>query len=396
MSRTRSALIAGAGIGGLATAIALRRIGMSVRIAERRTELAEEGAGLQLGPNAVAVLQRLGVAERLQSLAFAPNRIVMRDGASGALVKQFPLGGWIAGRHGAPYWTLHRVDLHEALRKHAEALGLTLETGCDIRGVSDRANGASATTGAGATIDSDLVIGADGLWSRVRADLFDTAGPVPTGLFAARATLPRSVVPSATDVANVGVWVMPDAHVVHYPVRGGAEVNIVVVLRGALGQAETWSLPLTSSELMTAAKNFAAPLRALLALVPSWLRWPLLGRDPLATYVRRSVALVGDAAHPTFPFFAQGAAMAIEDAEALAASLSFANRPVQEALRVYDELRRPHTQRLVHAASENGRIYHLDGTMRLARNAALAVIPGSILMARYDWIYRDKRPVLNN
>lgn len=396
MSRSNSALIAGAGIGGLAAAIALKRAGLAVRILERRALLAEEGAGLQLGPNAVAVLRRLGVAERLERLAFLPNRIVMRDGGSGSVIKQLPLGGWIAGRHGAPYWTLHRVDLHEALRQQAASLGITIETGCDIRSVTDAADGATVTIASGETIPSDLVVGADGLWSRVRASLFDAAGPVPTGLFAARATLPRSALPASSDAANVVVWMMPQAHVVHYPVRGGAEINIVVILRGTLGSAENWSLPLSPAELTAAARDFAPPLKRLLALVPSWLRWPLLGRQPLASYVRKSVGLLGDAAHPTFPFFAQGAAMAIEDAEALASTLSNARHTIADALASYDASRRPHTERLVEAASENGRIYHLDGPMRLARNATLAMIPGSILMSRYDWIYRDKHPVLNN
>lgn len=396
MTASRSVLIAGAGIGGLATAIALRRAGLDVRVLERRERLSEEGAGLQLGPNAVAVLRRLGVADRLQPLASAPDRIVMRDGTSGALIKEFPLGRWIADRHGGPYWTLHRVDLHEALRQTAEALGIIPETSCDIRSAEETADGACVTLGDGTTVRAGLLVGADGLWSRVRSAFFDARSPTPTGIFAARATLPLAAVPAGIDTEGVGVWVMPDAHVVHYPVRGGGEINLVVVLKGAIGSAETWAMPLAADELMAAVKHVARPLKSLLAAVPSWLRWPLLGRAPLETYVRPAVALVGDAAHPTFPFFAQGAAMAIEDAEAIAVALADPSRPLAESLSLYDQERRPYTQRLVDAANENGRIYHLDGPMRVARNATLAVIPGSILMARYDWIYRDKRPVLNS
>ncbi len=237
MTPSRSVLIAGAGIGGLATGIALRRTEQDVRILERRERLSEEGAGLQLGPNAVAVLRRLGVAERLKALASAPDRIIMRDGTSGTLIKEFPLGRWIAARHGAPYWTLHRVDLHDALRQTAEELGIVAETGSDVRSVEQRAGSASVTLGDGTIHRANLLIGADGLWSRVRSAFFDARSPIPTGIFAARATLPRQAVPAAVDAATVGVWVMPDAHVVHYPVRGGKEVNIVVVLKGALGSA---------------------------------------------------------------------------------------------------------------------------------------------------------------
>lgn len=391
MIRDQSALIAGAGIGGLATAITLRQAGMRVRVVERRPLLSEEGAGLQLGPNAVASLRRMGVADRLAPFAHVPGSIAMRDGTSGALLTELPLGSWIAERHGAPYWTLHRVDLHNALRDGALAAGAEISTGCDVRGVELLPSGPTLKTGSGDRLEADLIVGADGLWSTVRDPLFDVTRPRATGLYAARATIPRAALPSASDRAAVGVWLMPDAHCVHYPVRAGDEINIVVILKGALGDADHWSQPLASSELMAAVRSFAAPLRELLGTVPAWLRWPLLARDPLPSYVRSRVALIGDAAHPTFPFFAQGAAMAIEDAEALAAAIARSPRSLADALQNYDRVRRPHTQKLVRAASENGRIYHLDGPMRLARNAALAMIPASILMSRYDWIYRDKR-----
>lgn len=391
MNRDCSALIAGAGIGGLATAIALRQIGAGVKVVDRRPLLSEEGAGLQLGPNAVAALRRLGVADRLAPLAHAPDHIAVRDGTSGALLKELPLGAWIAARHGAPYWTVHRVDLHTALRDAAAAAGAEIATSCDVREVVPLPSGVAVQTGIGDRLTADVLVGADGLWSTVRRCLFDVSAPRATGLFAARATIPRTGVPAALASDSVGVWVMPDAHCVHYPVRGGREINIVVILKGALGSADHWSQPLASEELMAAARSFAAPLRALLSSVPAWLRWPLLARDPLPSYARSHAALIGDAAHPTFPFFAQGAAMAIEDAEALAATIRRSRGALAEALRSYDRERRPHTQDLVRAATENGRIYHLDGPLRLARNAALAVIPASILMSRYDWIYRDKR-----
>lgn len=154
MSRNQSALIVGAGIGGLATAIALHRAGVAVTVLERRTALSEEGAGLQLGPNAVAVLRRLGIADRLLALACAPGQIVMRDGANGALIKKLLLGHWINSRHGAPYWTLHRVDLHDALRQTAAADGIAIETGCGVKDIiSLGEGGVRATTSEGREID---------------------------------------------------------------------------------------------------------------------------------------------------------------------------------------------------------------------------------------------------
>lgn len=396
MTRPLRVLIAGAGIGGLAAAIALRRSGLAVQIVERRAVLAEEGAGLQLGPNAVAVLTRLGVVDRLKPTVHTPRSIIMRDGESGRLIKVLPLGAWISGRHGAPYWTAHRVDLHEALRATAEAAGLVIETGSDIRTIDATPDGVAATTADGHRYAGEVLIGADGLWSRVRSTLFDLTSPTPTGWYAARATLPRAAVPADLPVDDVGVWMMPLAHVVHYPVRNGAEINIVVVLRGLLGDADHWSSPVDRAELVGAARAFARPLRQLLEQVPAWLRWPLLGRAPLASYARGRVALIGDAAHPTFPFFAQGAAMAIEDAEALVSCLAGNRATPAAALVAYDHLRRDYTQKLVRAAESNGRIYHLGGPLRMARNAALAMIPGAILMSQYDWIYRDKRPVLNS
>ena len=204
--------------------------------------------------------------------------------------------------------------------------------------------------------------------------------------FAARALIDRSALPADVDATGIGVWLAPHAHVVHYPVRQGRDINIVVIAKGD-ANAETWSSPIARDLVHDRVARFHPRLQRLVAAALIWRQWPLVTRQPLPSYAQGLAALVGDAAHPTLPFLAQGAVMALEDAETLVAQLQSHTAEPELAFSAYSARRHSRTQRLIAAASRNGRIYHLAGPLANARNLSLRVIPPSLIMRSYDWIY---------
>lgn len=394
MSGDRPILIAGAGIGGLSLAIALARNGIASRVLERRRELAEAGAGIQLGPNAVGVLSRLGVADSLEPLVGKPECLRVYDGASGALLSELPLGAWIAERHGAPYWVAHRADLHAALLDTARALPLVdIATGCGLASFTLSGGRVLARTDDGGAHDGAALAGADGLWSAVRRQLWPEFALTYSGKTAARAVIDCSWRTAPFAEPATGVWLAPGGHVVHYPVRGGAQIALVVILEEDW-PGEGWGLPVDREGLLDRLRGFADPLLELLRLAQDWRRWPLYDPGPLERWSRGRVTLIGDAAHPVLPFLAQGGALAIEDAETLAAALQIWRSEPALAIDRYERVRRPRAFRMQAASRRNGRIYHLPKPVSLTRDLALRLMPGHRTMALYDWIYGWKPETL--
>lgn len=387
MSSDQPILIAGAGIGGLSLAIALARQGLPSRLLERRGELAEAGAGIQLGPNAVSVLTRLGVAERLEPAAGKPECLRVHDGASGQRLTELPLGRWMAERHQAPYWVAHRADLHAALLETALALPhVDLVTSAEVIAFSPRAGGIEARTADGSRHEGALLVGADGLWSAVRRQLFPKARLTYSGKTASRAVVDRArAAPPFSDMAT-GVWLAPGGHVVHYPVRGGREIALVVILDEAW-PGEGWGLPVDRDGLLGRLSAFSDRLTAFLSCAEDWRRWPLYDPEPLPRWSRGRITLLGDAAHPVLPFLAQGGALAIEDAETLAAALRMWRSAPALAIDRYERVRRPRAMRMQAASRRNGRIYHLPKPASLARDLTLRTLPARRVMALYDWVY---------
>lgn len=380
-------LVVGGGIGGLAVSLALARKGVSSRVLERRAEHSEVGAGIQIGPNGTRILQALGVMRHLESAAARPAAIVVRAAASGSELARLPLGDWIAARHGAPYLTLHRSDLHAALVEAAQAeRRIAIETAAPVRDVVATAEAVEIRCEDGHDHSAPLAVAADGLWSGLRAR--GIIGPPlhPADRTAYRAVLGVAGLPPGIDGASVGLWLGPRLHAVHYPVRAGREVALVLIVE-EVAPPGTWDAAATPGSAMSHVAGQAQALRDLVAAAPQWRRWALAEAQPYEPMGIGRLALLGDAAHPILPFLAQGAVMALEDAVVLADEVTRGDGDIPAALARYDRRRRPRVGEVAAASRRNGGIYHLSGPSAWARDVVLRAAPASRLMAGYDWLY---------
>lgn len=387
-------LIAGAGIGGLTAALALGRGGIGVTLIEQAEKLEEAGAGIQLSPNATRVLIALGLAERLKAAIVEPSAIRVRSGPSGRDIAAMRLDAATLARYGAPYWVIHRADLQKALIDAiADEPQITLTLGATVDSFTIDAAGVRAGVSFRA-LDSlnycgAALVGADGLWSRLRARLGDGTMPRLAGRSAFRAIIPAARLSPRDREPIVSLWIGPDGHLVHYPVRAGAAVNIVAVCRDQW-ESSAWNTGAGREEVLERfpATAWAGSARQLLEAPERWQKWALYDREPSASWGRGPVTLLGDAAHPMLPFLAQGAAMAIEDAAVLARELAGSPADYASALRNYESERRPRTARVQREARRNDFRYHMKQPAAFIRDAMLRASGGERLFARYDWIYQ--------
>lgn len=385
-------LIAGAGIAGLATALALARIGIASTVLEQRPELAEIGAGLQLSPNATRILARLGLLEALEREASRPSGVHVRT-ARGRTLSILPLDK-AERRWGAPYLVARRPVLQRVLHEAACAEpNITLHLDTALAGFGITSSGVAVTAKRGTlarSFDAGALIGADGVRSTVRQRLIAAAADLPreTGRTAWRATVAAADVADALRGGETGLWLGHDAHLVHYAL--GETVNVVVVTRDRPSDepADPWARPGDPAAIRQRFARWHPAARALIAAAPAWTGWSLFERTPLPAWNAGPVALVGDAAHPILPFLAQGAAQAIEDAEALAGALS-ATRDVTAAFAAYSASRVGRATRVQTASRDLGRTYHLAGPAAAARDAGMRLIGSRRLLERYDWLYGD-------
>jgi salicylate hydroxylase len=390
-------LIAGAGIGGLAAALALARKGCEVTVLEAAQEFGEVGAGIQLGPNAMKVLAALGLGDQVKEVASFPESIVITDAASGKPISRMLLGNAVRKRYGQAYASLHRADLHALLLHAAREAGVQLHNNQALQKYEHAAQGIrrlDADFDQKYDVKYDVLIGADGLHSRVREQMLGDGAPRATGHAAFRALLPADAMPEALRTPHVRTWWARDVHVVSYPIRqqsGTGSLWNLVVLAEMPGRMDSgWSLNASHKEVMRLFKRTEPQLQALLdaggAQANGWKRWNLFDRKPLkaADMAQGRVALLGDAAHPMLPYLAQGAAMALEDAWVLAQCLS-SSTVAPQALQHYAQLRADRNTRVVRTAQRNGRIFHLSGAMALARNAVLS-LKGTQVVGM-PWLY---------
>jgi salicylate hydroxylase len=382
-------LIAGGGIGGLAAAIALGRRGIETEILERSPFADETGAGIQLGPNATRALQALGVLDAIEPQSFRPEAICVYDALSGRKLTSLTLGERAHARYGAPYLTLHRADLHDALRAVAESLAtVALRPGFAVAAIDTPGDVVVARSADGDDAKGASLIGADGLWSTVRAFVGPDARLRFTGATAWRTRLPRTDLPPPFDQPVVGLWLGPGAHLVHYPVRGGADLNVVAVIEcGA--ERQGWNEPGAADSLLAGFTRWTKDSKSLLERAEGWRSWSLYRLTGLRRWSAGAVALLGDAAHPVLPFLAQGAALAIEDAVSVAACLSDLPRDPSAAFMRYETLRRPRAARVQSLSRRFGTVYHLRAPLRLARNTLLARRNEEKALQRFDWLYGD-------
>jgi salicylate hydroxylase len=389
-------LIAGAGIGGLTAALAVARLGHRVTLFDQMAKLEEVGAGIQLAPNATRILVALGLAERLETTIVQPCAIRLRSGPSGREIATMRLDAAALHRYGAPYWVIHRADLQKALIEAiADEPQITLMLGATVADFMIDPIGVRATVrrgGAGRAEAEDYsgaaLIGADGLWSRVRALLGDSTAPRFGGRGAFRALIPACQLSPQNREPIINVWIGPDGHLVHYPVRAGAAVNVVAVC-GDRWQSQAWNAGAGRDEVLERfpAAAWAPAARELLATAERWQKWALYDRKPSA-WGRGPVTLLGDAAHPMLPFLAQGAAMAIEDASILGRELARSPGDPIAALRDYEAARRARTARVQRASRRNDFHFHLPQPAAFVRDAGLRALGGKRLLAHYDWVYQ--------
>ena len=384
-------LITGAGIAGLAAALALVRKGHDVRLLERADDLGEVGAGLQLGPNALRVLGRLGVAEAVIAAGRGPQAITLRDGRTARNLLTVPLGDAALRRWGARYVTLHRADLVTILGAALEAAQPgALVTGCTVAQID--ADAATILTADGQSLTGDLIIGADGIHSQVRNQLFGADTARFTGNVAWRALIPVTRDDPAAPPPGVGAWLGPRRHAVTYRIRPDL-VNFVGVTEQADWREEGWNLPGDPARLRADFAGWCPAITRLLDKVQQPLRWALHDRKPMRAWHRGRAVLIGDACHPMLPFLAQGAAMGIEDGYALGQLLPIASddAAIKPALARFFALRQPRTARVQAGARANGVDFHEGNplatlAMRLPLGRAVAARPDAV-MARWDWLY---------
>jgi salicylate hydroxylase len=387
-----TAIIAGAGIGGLAAALALARRGFHVNLFDQADRLEETGAGIQLSPNASRLLIALGLDAPLRQHVVAPEELNIMNAPTGRVLARVPLGSTAEKRYGAPYWVIHRGDLQTVLL-HAVCAkpAIALRLGTRIEDFALRRHGVTVSTlcrGQTAEERGTALIGADGLWSGMRRRLGRGTPPRFAGHTAWRGLAAADAVAPDHRRPVVNLWLGRQAHLVHYPVRGGALVNVVAITGDSWREAG-WSAPGDRAEILSRypAEMWAAAARAILAAPQGWRKWALYDCAPFFPWGKGPITLLGDAAHAMLPYLAQGAAAAIEDAAVLARELAGSPGDPAGAMRRYENERIPRTTRIQDAARRNGMIYHMGGAGAFLRALALVGMSGAPLLARHDWLY---------
>jgi salicylate hydroxylase len=367
------ALVIGAGIGGAAAAIALRRAGLDVSLFEQTMAQREVGAGIQISPNAARLLARYGLGEAMARAAVRPSAIVFRRWQDGRVLGREELGDSIENRYGAPYYHFHRADLIALL---AQAFGpRDIKLGRRLIGVEQDAEGVTAHFHDGASERGDLLIGADGIHSQVRERLFGEEKPRFSGQIAYRGLAPAERVAHLDLPLDVTNWLGPRGHFIHYYVSAGRFLNFVAVSEEATWTREQWS---DRGSIADAARNYEGwhpQIATILTAVDETFKWALFDRDPLPEWTRGRVALLGDACHPMLPFMAQGAAQAIEDGASLAACLKNTAFDVPSAFRAYVALRKPRTTAVQERSRAHATSFHLhDGPDQRERDQTFATL----------------------
>jgi salicylate hydroxylase len=382
-------VVSGGGIGGLAAALAGTRRGVSVQLIERAAQLSEVGAGIQIGPNVTRILQAWGLGGALAKVAAFPERLQARDAQTGQVLGSLRLGQRAQAVYGAPYATIHRADLQNLLHAAARAEGVPVRLGQTVQGWRETSGGVQVNTADGQSVQTDALIGADGVWSAVRQQLLGDAPARFTGHLAYRALVAQADLPAHLRTDEVTVWMGPRLHVVHYPVRSGQWLNVVAIVHGDRpAQADAWDTNGHAQALMQAMGAVGSDLHERLASVPAWRQWALHDRAPMVSaheMAQGRVALLGDAAHPMRPYLAQGAGMAIEDAQVLAQCLSAETGTMAERLQAYAEQRWARNAKVQARAMRNGRIFHATGPVAWGRNLSMRLMGEWVMDV--PWLY---------
>ena len=381
-------LIAGGGIGGFAAALALAQKGRAVRLLEQAPEFGEVGAGIQIGPNVFKMFDVLGVTEQILDVAVLPENLIMRDALTGEEIVRMPVGSKaFRERYTYPYGVIYRPDLHNTLIDACAAQPLVeTHTGVAVTGFEDTGEGVRVFTEAGETHDGCALIGADGLWSKVREQLVGDGKPRVSGHIAYRAVLPTPEFPEHLKQDNVVLWAGPKTHLVQYPLHRGDIYNLVAVFHSDRYE-EGWDTFGDSDELMRRFAGEHEDVLTLLDKIDSWRMWVLCDREPIKDWSRGRVTLLGDAAHPMLQYLAQGACMATEDGVCLATRVDANGDDFETAFREYQSLRYLRTARVQLTARLYGDIYHAAGATADLRNAMMRGIDQTKPGEGMAWLY---------
>jgi 3-hydroxybenzoate 6-monooxygenase len=380
-------LIAGGGIGGVAVALALARRGLRSRVLERAPEFGEIGYGIQLGPNAYRMLDWLGVMNSIEMQSVPTSSLVLVDAITDEVLTRINTGEAFVRRYGAPYSVVHRRDLHGALLDACAASDLVrLETSKELVDFEDRGTGVVARFADGSECEGAVLVGADGLRSRVREKLIGDGPPRVSGHVTFRGVVPVDQVADKSNFDNMVIWVGPNLHLVQYRLRGGTVMNNVATI---VSQQFKRGLPQWGGhdEMMEIFAGTSPHVREMLSYMEKDKLWVLHDRDPLPGWARGNTALLGDAAHPTLQYLAQGACMAIEDAVVMAAKLAKANGDFPAALRAYEQERYLRAIRVPITARIFGEIIHCGGGARDLRNHLCRQRDPDHCW-EIDWLYR--------
>ncbi len=362
----------GGGIGGLSASLSLAQLGFAVTVFEQSNELGEAGAGIQLSPNCARVLHHVGLADALNKVAFLPEATQFRQWRTGRVISESPLGEDVVNTYGAPYYHIHRGDLITVLGTAARAHpNITILTNARVDGFRQDGDGVLVRVGE-QEHEGDVLIGADGIRSFVRAQLWGEQTPRFTGNIAWRALVPSAQLPDYFVRPTSTAWWGPNKHFVHYYVRGGELVNCVCVIEKVGWELESWTELGDLQELKADFSGWHTSIQELINnMAPETLfKWALFDREPMPGWGCGRVSLLGDACHPTLPFMAQGAAMSIEDGAVLAMCLDKIDC-VSQALMKYEALRMARTTSIQTGSRRNAKLFHLSGLQAWARNRAV-------------------------
>lgn len=364
-------VIAGGGIGGCAAALMMAKQGRRVLLLEQADAFKEVGAGIQLGPNAFRMFDALGITQRIKELVSLPDNLVMMDGLTGEPVTSMPLGQPFVERFGNPYAVIYRADLHLVLVDECSKHPLIEMRTCQrVLGFEDDGAVVTVHTESGEHHRASALIGCDGLWSRIRAQLLGDGPPRVSGHIAYRAVLPIEQVPAELRRNDMVLWAGPKNHLVQYPLRRGELFNLVAVFHSEK-YVEGWDSRADPEELNARFADNCAAVKTMLARIETWRMWVLCDRDPVQTWSKGRVTLLGDAAHPMLQYMAQGAAMAMEDAVSVARHMATSGDNVEAALFDYQQERYLRTGRVQLTARMYGEVYHAHGVARQLRNQML-------------------------
>lgn len=381
-------LVSGGGIGGLAAALALVRQGFKVQVFEQAPEIGEIGAGIQLGPNAFHAFDALGVGDKARGRAVYTDCMVMHDATDETLVGRLETGEAFRKRFGNPYAVIHRVDIHLSLLEGAQETGqVEFFTSTRIEKIEqdEATKVVTAIDQNGKRWTGQALIGADGGKSVVRAQYVNDP-PRVTGHVVYRAVIDKADFPDDLKWNAASLWAGPKCHLVHYPLRGGEQYNVVVTFHSR--QQEQWGVTDGSKEEVESYFLGLCPkARQLIDLPKNWRRWATADKEPIATWVHGRATILGDAAHPTTQYMAQGACMALEDAVTLGEALRVSNNDWDAALALYQTNRVTRTARIVLSGREMGRLYHAVGVERLIRNSMWKGRSQERFYDAMEWLY---------